>query len=259
MISIEELAKINNLINSCDELVNGRFILSEYKIAKILKDIGESKEIYKLLAECMQNFNFDREFSRAQIALPRKKFVLPEEPEKLLPFVFCLLMEINNKKINLNEFLNEFYSDDDSIDPFIKFSESVVKPFRNIIYNVFLVNNDNIDSDDEQMQKLSTQENSKVNNIDEENDDLTVEQMDKFYSDCKTICNEILSELKFEKRKDSIDDAKYVVETMINACNEKNFRNLSALIIAFSSMSENLKSIRFLSRELKNILISFFA
>ena len=47
MISIEELAKINNLINSCDELVNGRFILSEYKIAKILKDIGESKEIYR--------------------------------------------------------------------------------------------------------------------------------------------------------------------------------------------------------------------
>ena len=254
MISIEELAKINNLINSCDELVNGRFILSEYKIAKILKDIGESKEIYKLLAECMQNFNFDREFSRAQIALPRKKFVLPEEPEKLLPFVFCLLMEINNKKINLYEFLNEFYSDDENVDPFVKFSESVVKPFRNIIYNVFVTQN-NVDEN-------QCDENPKDNSNtveDENDDDLTIEQMDKFYSDCKTICNEILSEINFEKRKESIEDVKYVVETMVNACNEKNFRNLSALIISFTAMSENLKSIRFLSRELKNILISFFA
>ena len=109
MITLEEYSKINNLINSCDELIAGKFILSEYKISKILKDIGESQEVYKLLSSCMQNFNFEREFSRAQISLPRKKFVLPQEPEKLLPFVFCLLVDLNKGKINLNAFLNTYY------------------------------------------------------------------------------------------------------------------------------------------------------
>ena len=274
MVSIEELAKINNLVNSCDELVSGKFILSEYKIAKILKDIGESKEIYKLLAECMQNFNFEREFSRAQISLPRRNFIIPEEPEKILPFVFCLLMEINNKKINLNSFLNEFYSNEDGVDSFTKFAQSVVKPFRDIIYSLYLSKDKPEALNDEMEENYIKQttnnktdndkkeEESSMQQNNEEKDDeesISKDEMEKFYLDCKTICNEILSELKYEKRKEYVDDARYVVETMIIACNESNFRTLSALIISFGAMSESLKSIRFLSRELKNILISFFA
>lgn len=254
MISIEEVAKINNLINSCDELISGKFILSEYKIAKILRDIGESKEVYKLLAQCMQNFNFERELSRAEIALPRKKFVLPEEPEKILPFVFCLLMEINNKKINLNSFLSDYYSDEENVDPFSKFANEVVKPFRNIIYNYFK------DADEEEEQTPAPQQveeqqeaTASIEKSEEE------EKIDNFFSECENICKDILSELEYERKKDLVDDAKYVVETMITACEEKNFRTLSALIISFGAMSESLKSIRFLTRELKNILISFFA
>ena len=85
------------------------------------------------------------------------------------------------------------------------------------------------------------------------------EKIDNFFSECENICKDILSELEYERKKDLVDDAKYVVETMITACEEKNFRTLSALIISFGAMSESLKSIRFLTRELKNILISFFA
>lgn len=252
MISIEEVAKINNLINSCDELINGKFILSEYKIAKILKDIGESKEVYKLLAECMQNFNFDREFSRAEITLPRKKFVLPEEPEKILPFVFCLLMEINNKKLDLNSFLNEYYSDEESVDPFSKFASETVKPFRNIIYNYFK------EEEAEPEQNFNVPEEKPEKQEPQEEQSEEEENIEKFFNECENICKDILSELQYERKKDLVDDARYVVQTMIMACEEKNFRTLSALIISFGAMSENLKSIRFLTRELKNILISFF-
>ena len=253
MISIEEIAKINNLINSCDELINGKFILSEYKIAKILKDIGESKEVYKLLAECMQNFNFDREFSRAEITLPRKKFVLPEEPEKILPFVFCLLMEINNKKLDLNSFLNEYYFDEEGVDPFSKFASETVKPFRNIIYNYFKEE----EAEPEQNFNVPETEQPEKEEPQEEQSE-EVENIEKFFNECENICKDILSELQYERKKDLVDDARYVVQTMIMACEEKNFRTLSALIISFGAMSENLKSIRFLTRELKNILISFF-
>ena len=247
MISLEEQAKISNLVASCDELIAGKFILSEYKIAKIIKDIGESKEVYNLLAQCMQNFNFDKEFSRAQLSLPRKQFVLPDQPEKLLPFVFCLLMEINNKKINLNSFLNEYYVDGEN-DKFDNFANSVVKPFRNIIYNAFLV-------EEKQEEKQEEKNDTPQENCEENK---TEDKFENFFTECENICKEILSEIEFERKRDVVEDVEYITETMLVACKDKNFKYLSALITAFGYVSDSVKSIRFLSRELRNILIALF-
>lgn len=250
MITLEEYSKINNLINSCDELIAGKFILSEYKISKILKDIGESQEVYKLLSSCMQNFNFEREFSRAQISLPRKKFVLPQEPEKLLPFVFCLLVDLNKGKINLNAFLNTYYKDEEGTDAFAKFVSETIKPFRNIIKQYF-------DEEDEPKKEQNPEPIQEVLQPEVQEETADESELDNFFKDCKTICNEILSELRFERKREKVDDVEYILNTMITACEDKNFKYLSALITAFTYLSENLKSIRFLSRELRNILINF--
>lgn len=269
MISIEEYAKLNNLVNSCDELIGGKFILSEYKIAKILKDIGESKTMYELLADCMKNFNFDREFSRAEISLPKNKFVIPEEPEKLLPFVFCLLMEINNKKLDLNAFLKTYYTTDDGADPFTNFVNSTVRPFRDIIVEAFELDKAPIQQEPAPAPEAPTPEPSpeapaetpaEQESADEpEEETISEEDYNEFFDECSKICEEILQEIKFEKKKNMIEDVEYIVGTMKSACAEKNFKYLSALITSFSYIGENLKSIRFLTRELKNILISFFS
>lgn len=266
MISIEEYAKLNNLVNSCDELIGGKFILSEYKIAKILKDIGESKTMYELLADCMKNFNFDREFSRAEISLPKNKFVIPEEPEKLLPFVFCLLMEINNKKLDLNAFLKTYYTTDDGIDPFTNFVNCTVRPFRNIIVEAFELDKAPAQPEPASEAPMSDppapnniSETTEQENLEEPEEEISEEDYNEFFNECNKICEEILQEIKFEKKKNMIEDVEYIVGTMEHACAEKNFKYLSALITSFAYIGENLKSIRFLTRELKNILISFFS
>ena len=71
-IANDEKNLIMNVILSCNELIDGKFILADSKISKILKDVTESKEVYNLLSECMANFNFEREFIRAKIKLPTK-------------------------------------------------------------------------------------------------------------------------------------------------------------------------------------------
>ena len=140
MISLEEHAKINNLIASCNDMINGKFILADYKIANILKNITESNEVYNLIANCMAGFSFEREFSRAQLRSTsnNNKFMLPSEPEKILPFVFCILVNLNNKNINFDSFLQEFYSSENGHNvEYVKFANEIILPFRDIIADYF--------------------------------------------------------------------------------------------------------------------------
>ena len=58
---------IINFISACNELVNGKFILADIKISKILRAISESTDIYNLIAENMINYDFDKEFAKAVV------------------------------------------------------------------------------------------------------------------------------------------------------------------------------------------------
>ena len=49
-IANDEKNLIMNVILSCNELIDGKFILADSKISKILKDITESKEVYNLIS-----------------------------------------------------------------------------------------------------------------------------------------------------------------------------------------------------------------
>lgn len=136
MLPLDEYAKVCGLIASCNDIINGKFILANYKIANILKNISNSKEVYNLLANCLNNFDFEREFSRAQLrsASHTSKLVLPTDKEKLLPFVFCLLYNLDNNSINFDMFLKEFYhSDNGHGEEFSAFASAVIVPFRDFI------------------------------------------------------------------------------------------------------------------------------
>lgn len=129
-----------NVILSCNELIDGKFILADSKISKILKDITESKEVYNLLSECMANFNFEREFIRAKIKLPTKPgyFKMPDEKYKILPMVFCILVDISKHKIDFQSFLKDYFSvEDGKISEYENFANEVIKPFRNAISDMF--------------------------------------------------------------------------------------------------------------------------
>ncbi|MEG1500233.1 MAG: hypothetical protein RR400_04140, partial [Clostridia bacterium] len=139
-VSNEERILIMNLIKSCNELIDGKFILADSKINKILKDIAESKEVFNLLSECMLNFNFDKEFLRAKVKTPTKPgfFKIPDEKYKLLPMVFCLLVDIDSRKLDFPTFLKEYFFIPESEDSeFKNFVGDVIKPFRNAISEIF--------------------------------------------------------------------------------------------------------------------------
>src|SRR5574344_432748 len=101
-ISNEELSKISQFVDSCDDMINGKFILADVKITKILNMIAGSEELYRYISECMTGFDFSREFHRAELKnnLNGGEFITPSDPQKLVAFVFCLLVECDAKRID---------------------------------------------------------------------------------------------------------------------------------------------------------------
>ena len=53
-----EVEKIKSFFIACDEMIEGRFILSDIKISKILKAIASSEVLYNTFAQVLNNFKF---------------------------------------------------------------------------------------------------------------------------------------------------------------------------------------------------------
>lgn len=125
-------------VEKCEDVINSRFIIADKKIQDLLKEIVTNKAIYAVLERCLNNFNYEMEFMKARLPLVegQNKFVLalPEDSEKLVAFVFCLLHEIEDKTRDFQKFLQDFFYNNGSY--FEGYSEFCVKVIRPFMYTM---------------------------------------------------------------------------------------------------------------------------
>lgn len=280
-IANDEKNLIMNVILSCNEMIDGKFILADSKISKILKDITESKEVYNLLSECMANFNFEREFIRAKIKLPTKPgyFKMPDEKYKILPMVFCLLVDISKQKIDFQTFLRDYFSvEDGKISEYENFANEVIKPFRNAISDMFelplvieeriqkIQKNDPLQNRKERMEEQKRIEQEQKEREMEEQTNTQVEEQPKeekleIFDDITKIVNEIIATIQYDYhlKPDQKDNATIMLKGIKRACELQDFTLLNALLIGFDFVGGGIKSIRFIYRELKETIADFYA
>jgi hypothetical protein len=130
-LSSEQSIKLKEFTAACNELIKGKFVLADIKIAKILKTIANSEDIYNLLEECMINFNYRHEIGKCFVksGVEGKQFTLPPESFKLIPLVFCLLVSLDSKTADLNEFLNtQFPAVIGQNEKYTQFANVVINP-----------------------------------------------------------------------------------------------------------------------------------
>ena len=278
MLTDKALKNVQACLATCDELINGRFIFAENIIAKILQNISESDEIYGLIAECMKNFNFEKEFNRAKVKLPTKDgyFIMPESKAIVLPLVFCILVDIRDKKINFHEFVRNYFMSED-LNEFDNFTKTVIVPFKNAIAYCFDLDNKNEDFEPKEYSQTNIEElkHNNCENINDECDEQvsvnkSVNKIDKvlegnqetrdFVEDIAIIVNQMLAELNSEKKvKEELkNDIEYLLNNMLYNCKNFDTRNLSANIVAVEYVVKPVKSLKFLARELKLRLADFF-
>lgn len=139
----DNLIKIKVFLDTCNEFLTGKFILADIKIAKILKAIAESSDIYDLLAECLINFDFDSEFKKCSYVKTAQgdTFNLPVESYKLIPLVFNILVKLDSKALDLNEFLRDnFAGIFNQNEQYAAFGRTLILPFRDAVADLYSIN-----------------------------------------------------------------------------------------------------------------------
>lgn len=273
MLNDKALKSVQACLSDLDELSAGRFIFAENMIGKVLQDISESPEIYGLIAECMKSFNFDKEFNRAKVKLPTKDgyFMMPESKAIVLPLVFCILVDIRDKKLNLRDFLKNYFQSED-IGEFENFSRTVIKPFKDAISYCFgMQNNENQETkqDEELEQKaMQVEQNAKENEeerqqkVKEEikNEKLKNEKDNQFFEKIIRISNQMLEAMELEKhiKPELKDDLVYLINNLISCAKNNDINNVSAFIVALNYIAKPVKNLRFLYMELKSDLTEYF-
>lgn len=122
-------ADIQPFIDACDTMARSKFILVDKRIGDILKSIATTKPVYNAIAEAMINFNWVASWKTATNKVG--ELIVPEESGKLIAFVFCLLKNIDANKVNVNDVLLKYCSnDEDKRSSYVVFCEKTIIPFK---------------------------------------------------------------------------------------------------------------------------------
>ena len=122
-------ADIQPFIDACNAMIRSKFILVDKRIGDLLKSIATTKPVYNAIAEAMINFNWSAVWKVA--TNKTGDLVMPEDSNKLIAFVFCLLKNIDCNKVNINDVLIKYCSnDEDRRSSYVVFCEKTIEPFK---------------------------------------------------------------------------------------------------------------------------------
>lgn len=122
-------ANIEKFIGEVNRFSTSKFILYESKLSRFLSSLSNNQTIYDIIEKCLKGFDFDSEFRRV-FGNTQTKVSLPNKPDKLVALVFCILVEIDGKKIDFYKFLKTYFVANEINLAFAQFIEEIIFPFR---------------------------------------------------------------------------------------------------------------------------------
>lgn len=248
-----ENIKIKNFFDACNEMIQGRFILSDIKISKILKAIANSEVLYNLFAEVLSDFKFKEEFENAKT--PNKVnggyFAVPEQDEKIVALVFCILLEVDNQKMNLQNFVNDyFYSPEGYNISYSNFSLSVLVPFKNAVLNLLGCNEDGTPIEEEE---------EEVEPEEEEIEEEPNHKQKILFANLKMSLNELLSVIvKSKISYEEKEELKIIINALFEAIEMESLIIINALVIPLEHMIGKNKQVKFYYNDFKECLVQFY-
>lgn len=124
--------ELKNLTDACEEFKVSKYILMEKNISKILKTIAKGGTLYNIVADRVIGYNFKTDMEKF-MANPSFDFI--ESENNVIPFVFCLLNEMDNGNIDVFAFTRAVFGDDNKI-AYEGFSKEIIERFEAHIIKV---------------------------------------------------------------------------------------------------------------------------
>ncbi|MGD9901374.1 MAG: hypothetical protein AB7S44_02420 [Spirochaetales bacterium] len=260
-LNAQQLTLVADFISSMNNLINGKFILADVKIAEVLKKIEDSEALFRFVSESLINFSFEKELRKAEIKnrFNGGVFKLPNESHLIVALVFCLLVEFDAKRIDFYDFIKENFPTLDNKGDQKAFSETILVPFRDIIARFFGLSKE----DNEALIKELKAEIVKEQQEEERQQEiLEVEKTreDTLFENITQIEQNILQIVEDDiKIKEGVrEDLIFILKAMIYSNKYQDLKIVNALLVSFESMSHKIASIKFVYSELKQILLDYY-
>ena len=200
-------------------------------------------------------FNRDREFAKAFIQDGHGEYIcdMPTEEYKIIAFVFCTLVDMDNKKIDLIDFIKRFYGREEN--PFKAFINQMVIPFRNLLAEAFGYPKLPVENK-EQQSGSETNENEDEYEDDDYDERDDGESEDDDHSDdfmrVQKIAVQIISELQYYNNSQNNVDAITVCKALIKTTDLRDSEITYSLGLALKACKA--KQVKFLVKEILDIL-----
>lgn len=131
--------ELDLFLERAQDFIESKYILADVKLANLLKAIASSSTLLALFQNCLNNFDYYSAKKRflvknQQLSANRGEFILPPNSRELLAFIFNVLVDVDAKRIDLNDFLNVyFYVDGSCSASYDAFMTAMIKPFKNSV------------------------------------------------------------------------------------------------------------------------------
>lgn len=247
-VTNEELVKISEFISSVDGLINGKFILADIKISNILKMIAANPSLYSYIKNCLIDFSFDKELSRAEVKnrFNNGEFKLTTEKNKIVAFVFCLLVECDAKRMDFYGFINSNFKADNNGSEYNNFAKTILIPFKEIIINEFL--NKTEEEEEEPTCKEQPENMQEINVVND------------IFSDITPFLNSMLDNISIDRRIKSNDkeNLTYIINNIIYSFKYKDLNIVNAFISVLDILADKYAALRLPLKDIKSALLDYY-
>ena len=82
----------------------------------------------------------------------------------------------------------------------------------------------------------------------------------KYFDEIKKLANDMMTEIDYltRLRSEIREEAYIILDAIVNACEIQNLKILNGLVVGFDFIASNIKAIKFLYKEMKNVLVDFY-
>lgn len=128
--------QFSTFITRINDLISSKLILVDKHISSLLKFVAATPQIGQCVADTLQSVSYSSEFEKARTCTTeadgrvRARLVLPQDNNRIVTFLVCLLAEIDNGQRNILDFLQEYFFDKDTQVSYNKFCDAMLRPFK---------------------------------------------------------------------------------------------------------------------------------
>ena len=139
---MDKTEELNTFLARADELIESKYIVADIKIVNLLKSIASSETLLAIFKNCLTDFDFEDAKKKylvksEYLSSEKGEFILPDSSREILAFIFCVLMAIDAKEIELSDFIKKYFYEDGSYSAgFATFVNAMIKPFRNTVKSI---------------------------------------------------------------------------------------------------------------------------